>query len=264
MRRGPAPAKGMGHALEVAGCRGLVMVFQPSKKNIATFVIVGNGTFAIVSLHFTERLWPDSEEIAFRNRDVIVSLGLVPFVGPVSRELWLYNRHDTLRFFRLGATGLIGNDEHGIAQVTGNAADMQTGAALSGRPGAHRGSPVIPGTTAPVSGQVATGSDQSSSSQTAVPVVAPQEKTSGPNPVGPTATGQKKTAGKKPAAGKTARIKPVVTPKETRESAAGSPAPVDGPVPLPGAGPADPPGSPESPGKETEISPGEGIPGEGI
>ena len=136
MKRGRLPEKGIGPAIKLAENLGLVMVFQPSKKNIATFVIVGgNGIFTIVSVRFTGKLWPDIPEIEFQFHDAIAALGLVTYGGTVSRELWLYNRHGTIRKFRLGPVGLIGIVER----------SPDTGPAISGTNGPGNSGPVVSG-----------------------------------------------------------------------------------------------------------------------
>ena len=193
MKRGLLPKKGIGPAVQLAESQGgIVMVFEPSKKNIATFVIVRNGMFTIVSLQFTENLWPDVHEIESRFHDAIVALGLVPYVGPVSRELWLYNRYGTIRKFRLGPVGLIGIVERGPA----------AGPADSGTPGQENSGPGISGTGGPAG----TGLEPAATVPPVDPVVAAKAQAVGLNPRSHIVRYLvKKTAAEKPVTGTASR-----------------------------------------------------------
>ena len=48
MKRGPRMPRGMVFAVPVALRRGHVMVFIPSSRNLAEFLITGNGWFVMV------------------------------------------------------------------------------------------------------------------------------------------------------------------------------------------------------------------------
>lgn len=217
MKRGPQPAKGVGPAIQLAERRGLVMVFQPSKKNIATFVIVGNGMLTIVSVLFTEKLWPDISEIESRFRDAIVALGLVPYTGPVSRELWLYNRHGTIRKFRLGPAGLIEITESGFA----------AGPEPPGSPGSRNSGQEISGPDDPAG----TGQGHPGTLQPADPVAAAKAEAHGLDPRSPIARWLlKRNTAIKPAPG------PAINPDSGEENIPGpgkSPVASGEPVPVP-------------------------------
>jgi hypothetical protein len=119
MKRGPPPAKGFDIALPIALMRGRVMQFQPLPDHVCNFTITGNGIFALVRLMSATRLHAAIAEIDWIYTDAITGLCSIPFGGPVSRELWLYSRYGTMRFFRLLETGLIEIDCHGFPFING-------------------------------------------------------------------------------------------------------------------------------------------------
>lgn len=106
MTRGPAPVIWMDAAIPVAEARGQVMMFCHSVRNYADFVIVGNGTFAIVRMRKIQCLHGPPEEIEKDLHNEVNMLRRIPG-GSVSRELWPYSRYGVLRFFRVGDTGLV-------------------------------------------------------------------------------------------------------------------------------------------------------------
>jgi hypothetical protein len=89
------------------------MVFVPSVLNLGEFLITGNGWFVLVSIQFARKSSVSIAEIEAEFADAITGLRLVPRTGPVSCELWLYNRYGTLRHFRIGDAGLIEIDCYG-------------------------------------------------------------------------------------------------------------------------------------------------------
>lgn len=119
MKRGPPPTKGFDLALPIALVRGRVMLFQPLPDHVCDFTITGNGIFALVRLMTATRLHVPIEEIAREFSGAIAGLATIPFGGPVSRELWLYSRYGTMRFFRITGTGLEEIDCCGFLFVNG-------------------------------------------------------------------------------------------------------------------------------------------------
>ena len=149
MKRGPPPAKGFDVAIPVALMRGDVMLFQRSPENVCDFTIAGNGILAMVRLMMILRLHAPIAEIAIEYAAAVHELSTIPFGGPVSRELWLYTRHGTLRFFRVTETGLVEIDSFGFPFVNGKPVTMlpafpganllPTGPVAPGQPGAGDG-----------------------------------------------------------------------------------------------------------------------------
>jgi len=156
MRRGPPPTKGFDIAIPIAMGRGSVMLFQHLPEHVCDFTITGNGIFALVRIMATTRLHEAVAEITWEYSGVITGLSTLPFGGPVSRELWLYSRYGTIRFFRVLETGLIEIDCHGFPFMNGkpvitlptipgaNLLTSNTGVPVSGGPG-----PAITGPTGP-------------------------------------------------------------------------------------------------------------------
>jgi len=119
MKRGPFPLKGLDMAIPVAMKRGSVMLFQPLPEHVCDFTITGNGILALVRLMSAMRLHASIAEISRHYSDAVAGLCTVPFGGPVSRELWLYSRYGTLRFFRVTESGLVEIDGNGFPFVNG-------------------------------------------------------------------------------------------------------------------------------------------------
>jgi hypothetical protein len=119
MKRGPPPARGFDIAIPIGLIRGRVMLFQPLPDHVCDFTITGNGIFALVRLMSATRLHASITEITREYSDAIAGLLTIPFGGPVSRELWLYSRYGTMRFFRVAEAGLVEIDCYGFLFVNG-------------------------------------------------------------------------------------------------------------------------------------------------
>ena len=70
------------------------------------------------------RLHATIAEITIEYAAAVHGLCTIPFGGPVSRELWLYTRHGTLRFFRVTEAGLVEIDSFGFPFVNGKPVTM--------------------------------------------------------------------------------------------------------------------------------------------
>jgi hypothetical protein len=120
MKRGPEPVKGYEAAIPAALRRGRVMRFRSSPSYVSDFLFYGNGLLVLACLRLAKRLSRATiAEISAEYADAIAGLCTVPCGGPVSRELWLYSRHGALRFFRVGAAGLVEIDRDGVSFVDG-------------------------------------------------------------------------------------------------------------------------------------------------
>jgi hypothetical protein len=119
--------KGIAIALPVATRRGHVMIFIPSLFNIGDFIIAGAGAFVIVRIRYTEKLHLDIRQIETDFQTTIAGLRSVPRPGPVSCELWLYSRYGTLRYFRIGDTGIDEVDCNGFLPADSPARPGKTG-----------------------------------------------------------------------------------------------------------------------------------------
>jgi hypothetical protein len=126
MKRGPEPVKGSEVAIPVALRRGRVMRFRSSPTYVSNFLIYGNGLLVLVSLRLAWRLFRAilaeiNADYADANRRALHG----PLRGAgVPRALWLYSRHGALRFFRVGADGVLKEiDRDGVPFVDGKPAD---------------------------------------------------------------------------------------------------------------------------------------------
>ncbi|MDD5141851.1 hypothetical protein [Methanoregula sp.] len=144
MRRGPPPTRGFDITIPIAMGRGSVMLFQQLPEHVCDFSITGNGIFALVRIMATTRLHETVAEISWRFSGAIAGLSTLPFGGPISRELWLYSRYGTMRFFRVLETGLVEIDCHGFLFVNGKP--------VITLPTNPRINPLPSGTVVPVSG----------------------------------------------------------------------------------------------------------------
>lgn len=119
MKRGPNSNRGFKAAIPVALLRGCVMRFLSAPFYICDIMIVEDGRLSVVRIRMAQKLRGDIASIAIEFSDSIRELGRIPGGGPVSRELWLYNRHGSLRFFRITDAGLVEIDRYGIPFVNG-------------------------------------------------------------------------------------------------------------------------------------------------
>jgi hypothetical protein len=107
MSRGPLPSKGFDAALPIAKARGHVMYFRRMRGSTADLMVSGNGILAIIRIQNAPRLHMTLADIEAEFRDAIALLRIHPGGGPVSRELWLYSRYGSLRFFRVEDNGIV-------------------------------------------------------------------------------------------------------------------------------------------------------------
>jgi hypothetical protein len=117
------------------------MVFRRERGSTADLMISGSGILAIVRIVSASRLHGTPAGISAEFPDAIRGLRLHPAGGPVSRELWLYNRYGQLRFFRV--------EDGGIVEIGADGRVMAAGDTLPARQPAGTRSPAIP--PAPVS-----------------------------------------------------------------------------------------------------------------
>jgi hypothetical protein len=147
MTRGRPPQKGLDVAIPIAKERGRVMEFRQTSENLCEFLIIGNGCLAMVRLRKARRLHGTIAEVEADFSDAVTRARTIPCGGPVSRELWLYSRFCVMRFFRVGDSGLVELDRHGLPLAP----------AIAG--------PAVPETTTPFAGEFPEVKEHSSSVQ---------------------------------------------------------------------------------------------------
>ena len=143
MSRGPEPDNGFNVAIPLAERRGQVLFFRRASQDFCDFMIKGAWFIAFVRLRLAGRLRGSLAEIGWEFSGTINGLGSFPQSMQIFRELWLYSRHGALRFFRLGAAGLIEIDSLGIPFVNGKPAVAVP--APAGVTDLHPTGPVPPG-----------------------------------------------------------------------------------------------------------------------
>jgi hypothetical protein len=139
MTRGRLPQKGLDEALPVAMGRGTVMSIRQTKESVCDFTITAQDQVVLVRVRKAIRIHSLLEETEREFREPILRLRSFPGPGPVVRELWLYSRHGTWRFFRIEDAGImeIGKDGTSlknpfrvVARTVRGVCPKKTGAAM--------------------------------------------------------------------------------------------------------------------------------------
>ena len=113
MTRGPVPQKSIETALPVARARGIVACCTPGPTGTCDFVICEPVQTTLVRVRPGRRLHCPVPEIAEQFAEPVGRLRLVPDTADRSRELWVVGQYGTIRFFRIGNTGLTEIDRNG-------------------------------------------------------------------------------------------------------------------------------------------------------
>ena len=123
MSRGRPPRKGMEIALPVAKARGRVVGLVQNGDTPGDFEIIVGGVVVFVSLCRADPFRCTPAGIEMENRVRIARLRSVPASAQVLRELWIYSKYGSLRFFRVEDTWLleIGPDGLPLGAVPANA-----------------------------------------------------------------------------------------------------------------------------------------------
>ena len=106
MTRGRHPLRGRAFALALARLRGTVGMIEPGPDTLLDLVITSPGSLAAVTIQKEECLHVPATAFETRYGDLLSQVRLLPQGGPVSREVWYYNRYGTWRFFRIDSVGI--------------------------------------------------------------------------------------------------------------------------------------------------------------
>lgn len=106
MTRGRHPFRGRILAQPLARLRGTVGMIEPAPGTLLDLVITSPGSLAAVTIQKADYLHMPASALEARYGDLISRIRLLPQGGPVSREVWYYNRYGTWRFFRIDAAGI--------------------------------------------------------------------------------------------------------------------------------------------------------------
>ena len=129
MSRGRPPTKGMDIAMPVAKARGRVIELVQNGDTPGDFGIIVGGVVTFVSFCRADPFRCTPAEIEVENRLRIARLRSVPASVHVLRELWIYSKYGSLRFFRVEDTWLleIGPDGMPLGAGAGKAGNGTTG-----------------------------------------------------------------------------------------------------------------------------------------
>ena len=132
MSRGRPPLRGMDIAMPVAKVRGRVIELVQNGDIPADFEIIVGGIVIFVGLCRADpfRCTPAAIEAGSRVR--IARLRSVPASTHVLRELWIYSKYGSLRFFRVEEIWLLEIGTDGLPLGAGPAKEM------TGTPGNDR------------------------------------------------------------------------------------------------------------------------------
>jgi len=106
MKRGRPSTIGINNAVTIAKKRGCVMRVTYSSDSVCDFFIRTVTHVTFVRLIRIEKIVAPASEIKHEHREIIAELRLFPQSLQIKRELWVYNKYGTYRFFRLNDDGL--------------------------------------------------------------------------------------------------------------------------------------------------------------
>jgi hypothetical protein len=133
MTRGRPVTKGVADAIRLAGARGYVMKFYPGPESMCDFLIRTPVHVIFVRVKRFLRILAPPAEIESEHRDLIQLLRSFPVSDSILRELWVYSKHGTYRYFRVTDTGIMEIDRAGLAIPNAGGAQLPAaGAAASG------------------------------------------------------------------------------------------------------------------------------------
>jgi len=106
MKRGRPFTTGINDAVAIAKKRGCVMRVTYAPDSICDFFIRTVTHVAFARLVRIEKIIAPACEIEHEYRETIAELRLFPQSLQIQRELWVYNKYGTYRFFRLTGDSL--------------------------------------------------------------------------------------------------------------------------------------------------------------
>jgi hypothetical protein len=114
MTKGRPATTGVDDAVIIAHKRGCVMRIVYGLESVCDLVIRTAAYIVFVKARRTDKITATIQEIEHTYRDFIAELRLFPVSAEILRELWIYSKHGTYRFFRIRETGLVEVDQHGM------------------------------------------------------------------------------------------------------------------------------------------------------
>jgi len=114
MTKGRPATTGIDDAVVIARKRGCVMRIVYGLESLSDLVIRTASYVAFVKTRRTEKITATIQEIEHAYHNLIAELRLFPVSAQILRELWIYSKHGTYRFFRIDEAGLIEVDRDGM------------------------------------------------------------------------------------------------------------------------------------------------------
>ena len=113
MARGRKPLIALSEAKHIAERRGEVRHFRHEPDMICSFVIYIVGLVAHVRIRRVERIRVTAEWLEREMAEDLAALRFIVSSPEISRELWIYTRKGTFRFFRVLANSVAELDRNG-------------------------------------------------------------------------------------------------------------------------------------------------------
>lgn len=112
MTKGRPATRGVDDAVVIARTRGCTMRIQHGLESICDLMVRTATHIIIIKTRRFDRITATVAEIGHECHGPIGELRLFPQSAQIALELWVYNKHGTYRFFRVGVAGLaeIGRD----------------------------------------------------------------------------------------------------------------------------------------------------------
>ena len=114
MTKGRPATTGVDDAVVIAHKRGCVMRIVYGLESISDLIIRTAAYVVFVKTRRTEKITATIQEIEHAYHNLIAELRLFPVSAQILRELWIYSKHGTYRFFRVGEAGLAEVDRNGM------------------------------------------------------------------------------------------------------------------------------------------------------
>ena len=114
MTKGRPATTGVDDAVVIARKRGCVMRIVYGLESLSDLVIRTAAYVAFVKTRRTDKITATIREIEHAYQNLIDELRLFPVSAQILRELWIYSKHGTYRFFRINERGLDEVDHHGM------------------------------------------------------------------------------------------------------------------------------------------------------
>lgn len=112
MTKGRPATRGVDDAVVIGRRRGCVSKIVYGLESVFDFFIRTAAFVVFVKTRRTDKIIATIKEIEHAYQDLIAELRLFPASAQILLELWIYSKHGTYRFFRIGEAGLaeVGRD----------------------------------------------------------------------------------------------------------------------------------------------------------